>query len=73
MSRIIVDLTISADEYIKHYRVPGAIVVTRSRDGRRVQFPASILQRFVTHSGIRGSFEIEFDDQGKFTAVQRLA
>ena len=72
MKRIVVDITIPADEFIKHYQVPGAVVVTRSRDGRRVRFPASILQRFVMYSGIGGSFEIQFDDDGKFFAIKRL-
>lgn len=72
MSSVVIDLAISADEYVKRYQVPGAIVVTRSRDGRRIQFPAGILQRFVTHSGIAGSFEISFSDQGKFSSIRRL-
>lgn len=72
MSSIVIDLAISADEYIKHYQVPGAVVVTKSRDGRRVQFPAGILQRYVTHGGIEGSFEIRFTEQGKFSAIRRL-
>lgn len=72
MSTIVVDIFISADEYLKHYQVAGAIVMTKSRDGRRVQFPASILQRYVTHQGIDGSFEITFDSAGKFSGIRRL-
>lgn len=72
MHSIAVDLTITADEYLKHYQIGGAMVVTRSRDGRTVRFPANILQRFVTHSGVTGSFKIQFDPEGKFTAVERL-
>ena len=33
---------------------------------------ANILQRFVTHSGIRGSFRILFDAEGKFSGIERL-
>lgn len=73
MERIIIDIVISSDEYLKHYRMPGATVSSRSRDGRRVHFPAKILQPFVTHSGIAGSFEISFDQSGKFSAIKRLA
>jgi hypothetical protein len=73
MSSIVVDLSISADEYLKHYQVIGASVITQSRDGRSVRFPAKILQPFVTHSGVNGSFEILFGTDGKFSAIERLA
>lgn len=72
MQIIIVDITIPADEFIRHYQVSGAVVATHSRDGRSVRFPASILQRFVSHEGIAGSFEITFTDAGKFASVRRL-
>lgn len=71
MSTVVVDLSISADQYVRHYHGPGAVVLARSRDGRKVQFPASILQRFVTHAGISGCFEIRFDSHGKFLSIQR--
>ena len=72
MESIIVDISVPAEEYLKRYRYPGAMIATRSRDGRRVRFPANILQRFVTHTGISGSFEIHFDQQGKFLSIKRL-
>ena len=72
MATIVVDLDISAQEYLKHYQISGAIVATRSRDGRSIRFPASLLQRFVTHSGVHGSFQIEYDQSGKFSAIRRL-
>jgi hypothetical protein len=72
MRDIVVDITISADEYLKSYRHSGAVVTTRCRLGRRVQFPANILQRFVSHAGISGSFRICFNDAGKFVSVERL-
>ena len=72
MRTIIVDVFIPADEYIKRYIGNGAIVHTTSRDGRSVQFPANILQPFVTHSGVRGSFCISFDHAGKFSSIKKL-
>ena len=44
----------------------------RARDGRRVQFPANILKPFLLHSGIRGTFCIEFDAAGKFSGIRRV-
>jgi hypothetical protein len=73
MQQLIVDLTISADEYIKQYRHPAAVVTTNSRDGRRIKFPANILRPYVSHTGISGSFEIYFDTAGKFSRIDQLA
>lgn len=72
MDRLIVDITITANEYLKYYQVPSAVVSTRGSDGRRVRFPANILQPFVTHHGISGRFVIEFDQQAKFQSITRL-
>lgn len=73
MQSLIVDITINAEQYLTQYRVPSAVVVTRARCGRRVKFPANILQPFVSHSGISGSFQITFDNSGKFAGISRLA
>lgn len=70
---IIVDLYISADEYLRHYQGNVHNVVCQARDGRRVRFPSRILQRFVSHGGVQGSFRIEFDDNNKLVGVRRLA
>ena len=69
---IIVDLTISADEYLKLYQGIARDVICYARDGRRVRFPAKILQPYVTHDGIRGSFCIAFDQNQKFSSIRRL-
>lgn len=72
MPTIDIELLISADEFIKRYRAPNAVVIARAGDGRRVQFPANALQRFVTRSGIAGRFRISFDERGKLVGVEPL-
>lgn len=72
MQQIIVDVEISPDEWIKLYEGAATDVRTTARDGRSVRFPARILSRFYLKDGIRGSFRILFDDQGKFVSVERL-
>lgn len=67
-----VDLVISARDYQLYYRQPGTQVRARSTDGRRVLFPASLLQRFVGYGGIQGRFRIEFDSSGRCREIQRL-
>lgn len=72
MRSVIIDVSISADEYLKRYQQPAAGVLIRSRDGRSVRFPANILQPFVSHSGVQGSFRIRFDEEGKFSGIDSL-
>ena len=72
MQQIIVDISISPDEWIKLYQGSATDVHTRARDGRSVRFPARILSRFYLRDGVQGSFRILFDDQGKFVSGERL-
>lgn len=68
-----VRLNISAREYLLLYQGVARIVSARATDGRRVRFPAAILQRFVTREGIFGLFAITFDAQGRFKAIEKRA
>jgi hypothetical protein len=70
--RIIFDLHISAEEYQRYYSGSAKAVVTRALDGRVVRFPANVLQKVVTHDGIRGRFVIEFSEDGRFQGIARL-
>lgn len=72
MQQIIVDISISPDEWIKLYQGLATDVRTTARDGRSVRFPARILSRFYLSDGVRGSFRILFDDSGKFTTIERI-
>lgn len=70
--QLIVDIKISAEEYLKSYSGLARTVATRSRDGRRIRFPAGILRPFVTRNGIEGSFVITFDEEKKFQDIHKL-
>jgi len=72
MHQIIVDISISPDEWIKLYQGVAKDVHARARDGRSVRFPARILSRFYLQDGVRGSFRILFDDSGKFSSIERF-
>lgn len=72
MQKIIVDLNIPKDEWLKIYRGQTNLVYAKSRDGRSIQFPANILSRYTTHYGVQGSFEIYFDEHGKFQSIHQL-
>ncbi|MDO8909890.1 MAG: DUF2835 domain-containing protein [Pseudohongiella sp.] len=69
---LIVDLHIPAEQYLRHYQGSVKQVICTSRDGRKVQFPTGVLQRFVTHDGISGSFRLEIDDNNKLVSISRI-
>jgi hypothetical protein len=70
---ITVDLAISADEFLRYYNGSAKLVCAIATDGRRVQFPANVLQRVVSRDGVYGRFQIEFSRDGKFLNIERLA
>lgn len=47
-------------------------MAVKSFDGRNIQFPAKVLQQFVTREGVNGTFEMEFDVNNKFVAIRRI-
>ncbi len=73
MAQVEFELAISREEYLRHYQSQGRLQVTViALDGRRVRFPAGILQPFVLHEGVHGRFVIHFDIQGRFRSIARV-
>ena len=72
MQRVIVRLCLDKEKVLSHYRGLASRVVTRSIDGRTVQFPASLLRQFVSEDGVNGFFEIRFDDQNRLISMRRF-
>lgn len=64
-------LAISAEEFLALYQGAARDVVAIATDGRRVRFPARILQPFVTHQGVHGRFVILFDKDNRFAGITR--
>ena len=72
MHRYEFQLRITAEQYLDYYRGTARHVVARCTTGQTVQFPASLLQRYVTPEGIHGRFVLTCDDQHKHPALVRL-
>ena len=72
MKSIIVNLSISTEEFLRLYEGNAKNVFATSIDGRSIRFPAGILRPFVLHSGVRGTFQIDFDDDNRFHSIHRL-
>jgi len=65
-------LSLSAEKYRSYYEGIASAVVVTADDGRSIKFPASALQKFVTHDGVAGRFEILFDDNNKMVGINRI-
>lgn len=72
MRELIFDLSISSEEYLKVYRGESRDVLAVSRDGLRVRFPVSILQKFLTRHGVKGSFAVLVDENNRFQSIRQL-
>lgn len=73
MPSLVLDISLSAERFLAVYQGHANRVMVRSRDGRKVSLPAHHLRPFLTHDGIHGSFELEFDPGGSLLALRRLA
>ena len=66
-------LRLSAEEYQRYYQGSAKAVIVTAEDGRTLRFPANALQKFITHEGISGRFEILFDESHKMAGVNRIS
>jgi hypothetical protein len=67
-----VPLNITADAYRHLYRGAARNVLAHDLQGRKIQFPAAALRRFVTHEGIRGTFVIRVDEHNRLAGIRRV-
>ncbi|HEY7773280.1 MAG TPA: DUF2835 domain-containing protein [Marinagarivorans sp.] len=66
-----VHLSISAREYLLLYKGVARDVLATACDGRKVRFPAKILQPYVTREGVQGRFYIRFSAEGRFISIEK--
>ncbi|MDB4837369.1 DUF2835 domain-containing protein [Marinomonas sp.] len=73
MAKIVLNVALPAFKYEALYAGAAKNLVASSLDGRKVQLPLASFQRFLTHQGINGFFEVEFDDDNnKLIGVTQL-
>lgn len=65
-------LNLTAEQMRSYYEGVARQVIVRASDGRRVQFPAQWLRRFVTLDGVYGLFEMRFGDDRKLIDLRRI-
>lgn len=71
MKRFEFSLHVTSAQYLDYYRGSVRQVVVRCPDGLTVQFPAALLQPFVTADGIHGDFVLTCEDTYKGAHLQR--
>jgi len=72
MPSLELDIALSAERLRAVYQGQANRILLRSRDGRRVSLPAHHLRPFLTHDGVYGSFELEFNSAGELLELRRL-
>lgn len=72
MASLIVDIHLPKEEYLKVYQSYVRQVRAVARSGESVRFPVTVLQPFLGHDGIRGSFELHFDGNNKYVDIKKL-
>jgi len=70
--KVVVDIYISPEDYQFYYSGRIKTVSATTIEGLTVHFPAGILQRVVTHEGVKGRFAITFTADNKFHSIERL-
>jgi len=73
MPSLVLDIRLTAEQFLAYYQGHVKRVLATSRDGRKVSLPAHHLRPFLTHSGVEGSFVLEFSVKGELLSLRRLA
>lgn len=64
-----VSLSIPAERYVALYAGKVTSVRAVTEEGLRVQFPGKVLNRFVTHEGLYGRFELKIDNNNRLQSI----
>ncbi|MBA3849439.1 MAG: DUF2835 domain-containing protein [Opitutus sp.] len=72
MTRYEFHLSIPPEKYVEYYRGTVRHVVARALSGQNVQFPASLLQKFVSPEGVAGRFALTVDAHNKVVSLERV-
>lgn len=73
MPELEVNVKVTRDQVAAYYRGEVRAVVARASNGQTVQFPLSVLHKFISVDGIQGRFRLIFDERHKFQRLEPLA
>lgn len=66
------NLSISSEKYLAYYKGHASYIHTSSIENKSVRFPASAIRKFLTHEGIYGFFEIQYDENNKLIQIVKI-
>jgi len=66
-------LGIEAEKYLAYYKGIARDIVVRSEDNINIKFPADAIRKFLTHEGVFGLFEIQFDENNKLIEIIKVS
>lgn len=72
MTKVQFSLYLSSEQYLAYYQGAAKYVSVMANNGQRIEFPAEHLRPYLSHNGISGCFEIEFDQQRRFVALRAI-
>lgn len=73
MPRMFFNLDIGAAEYQSVYSGMCKNILVRAESGQSLQFPANELRKFVSHTGVKGRFEITFSQHNKLLDLRKVS
>lgn len=66
------ELDINANQYLNFYKGTVRRISVIASDGKRIEFDARHIKPFLTHDGIRGTFEMELAENNQFVSIKRI-
>ncbi len=72
MACVRVAISIPAERFQALYSGRVRHIQAVAEGGLIVQFPGSALQRYVSHDGVFGTFDLYFSEENMLTAVRRV-
>ncbi|SDG08509.1 Protein of unknown function [Onishia taeanensis] len=65
-------LSLSRKQCLDYYEGQVQQVYAQSLDGRRVAFPARVLNKVVGKQGVEGYYRLSFSDEGRFESLEKV-
>ncbi|WP_206485596.1 DUF2835 domain-containing protein [Thalassotalea sp. G2M2-11] len=65
-------INMSTQQYLPYYQGKVHSIVVTSNHGKRIQFPAMHLRKFLTSTGVSGFFCLETENN-KFKSLHRIS
>lgn len=65
-------LSLSSEKYLAYYKGAAHSIRVISVDNKSIRFPANAIRKFLSHDGIHGLFEIQFDENNKLVQIVKI-